>query len=249
MPTSGEGYNQALMKINKAHCFFEQSGTFKKEFIRLGIPAEDYDIKDDFHQTDHIIDLFGEIKSAYKGAQSIFDNIAENDLIIAFFPCVRFESQISLNFRGVTKYMQKWTNEKKLTYIMDLHTELHDLYILLCKLMLICTRRHLRLVVENPSTPPHYLTQYFPIKPAIKDTDRRRNGDYYNKPTQYWFIGCKPECNITMEPIDFVPIKYIKETHNQVERSLIHPQYARRFIIQYLIDCRGGYFDDQASSD
>ena len=25
----------------KVHCFFEQSGTFKREFIKLGIPAED----------------------------------------------------------------------------------------------------------------------------------------------------------------------------------------------------------------
>lgn len=26
----------------KAHCLFEQSGTFKNEFIKLGIEAEDY---------------------------------------------------------------------------------------------------------------------------------------------------------------------------------------------------------------
>ena len=32
--------------INKVHCFFEQSGTFKNEFIKLGIPAEDYFICD-----------------------------------------------------------------------------------------------------------------------------------------------------------------------------------------------------------
>lgn len=33
------------MTINgKVHCFFEQSGAFKNEFIKLGIPAEDYDI-------------------------------------------------------------------------------------------------------------------------------------------------------------------------------------------------------------
>ena len=30
------------MEVKKAHCFFEQSGTFKNEFIKLGIPAEDY---------------------------------------------------------------------------------------------------------------------------------------------------------------------------------------------------------------
>ena len=51
----------------KVHCFFEQSGTFKNEFIKLGIPAEDYDIQDNFEQTDYKIDLFHEIEEAYRG--------------------------------------------------------------------------------------------------------------------------------------------------------------------------------------
>lgn len=46
----------------KVHCFFEQSGTFKNEFIKLGIPAEDYDIQNNFGETDHITDLFSEIR-------------------------------------------------------------------------------------------------------------------------------------------------------------------------------------------
>ena len=49
----------------KVHCFFEQSGTFKNEFIKLGIPAEDYDIQDNFGQTDHVIDLFDHIEREY----------------------------------------------------------------------------------------------------------------------------------------------------------------------------------------
>ena len=44
------------------HCLFEQSGTFKNEFKKLGIDAEDYDILNDFGETDHIIDLFAEIR-------------------------------------------------------------------------------------------------------------------------------------------------------------------------------------------
>ena len=50
----------------KVHCLFEQSGTFKNEFIKLGIPAEDYDIQNNFNQTDHVIDLFAEIENAYE---------------------------------------------------------------------------------------------------------------------------------------------------------------------------------------
>lgn len=37
----------------KVHCFFEQSGTFKNEFIKLGIPAYDYDIQNNFGETDY----------------------------------------------------------------------------------------------------------------------------------------------------------------------------------------------------
>lgn len=56
------------MIINgKVHCFFEQSGTFKQEFIKLGIHAEDYDIQNNFGETDYQMDLFAEIESAYGG--------------------------------------------------------------------------------------------------------------------------------------------------------------------------------------
>ena len=45
-----------------AHCFFEQSGTFKNEFKKLGYEAYDYDIQNEFGETDYIIDLFEEIR-------------------------------------------------------------------------------------------------------------------------------------------------------------------------------------------
>lgn len=40
------------MKINKVHCMFEQSGTFKRAFQKQGITAFDYDIRNDFDETD-----------------------------------------------------------------------------------------------------------------------------------------------------------------------------------------------------
>ena len=51
--------------FNKAWCMFEQSGTFKNEFIKLGIPAVDLDIQNNFGETDYVIDLFGEIEKEY----------------------------------------------------------------------------------------------------------------------------------------------------------------------------------------
>lgn len=81
------------------HCFFEQSGTFKNEFKKLKYEAFDYDIQDEFKETDYIIDLFAEIEKAYKEKESLFDNIKETDMLLAFFPCVRFEDQIQMAFR------------------------------------------------------------------------------------------------------------------------------------------------------
>ena len=65
----------------KVHCFFEQSGTFKNEFIKLGIPAEDYDIQNNFGETNHVVDLFAEIENAHACKSSIFDNIGGGGVI------------------------------------------------------------------------------------------------------------------------------------------------------------------------
>lgn len=43
------------------HCLFEQSGTFKNEFKKLGYESYDYDIQNSFGQTDYVVDLFSEI--------------------------------------------------------------------------------------------------------------------------------------------------------------------------------------------
>lgn len=69
----------------KVHCFFEQSGTFKNEFIKLGIPAEDYDIQNNFGETDHVVDLFKAIEDAYDGRSSLFDQVGGGGLDLSFF--------------------------------------------------------------------------------------------------------------------------------------------------------------------
>ena len=53
-------------EINKVHLLFEQSGTFKNEFLKMGIPAEDYDIQNNFGETDNVIDLFSEIDTDFE---------------------------------------------------------------------------------------------------------------------------------------------------------------------------------------
>lgn len=124
---------------------------------------------------------------------------------------------------------------------MDLHNELHEFYLLVTKLVLIAKKRGLNLVIENPYMQPHYLTTYWAIKPTIIDRDRTEDGDYYQKPTQYFFINFEPKYNLVFEPIDYVETKVIsrvKKTDGvsvKTQRSMIHPQYANRFIRKYLI--------------
>lgn len=113
-----------------AHCFFEQSGTFKNEFKKLGYEAYDYDIQNEFGETDYIIDLFEEIRRGYDGKPSVFDKISQDDLILAFFPCVRFEDQIMLHFRCQCTTQRNWDDVKKLEYTMKMQSELTELYFL-----------------------------------------------------------------------------------------------------------------------
>lgn len=233
--------------LNKVHCLFEQSGTFKKQFKQLGIPAEDYDIKNDFGETDHVIDLFSEIEKAYKDEPSIFDDISQNDLIIAFFPCIRFENQIMLWFRGQAKQQEKWSCEDKIIYDMNLMNELHTMYNYVNYLFLVCLKRNLRLIMENPYSKEHFLSRYWCCLPSVIDKDRRDKGDYFAKPTQYWFLNCEPKNNLIFEPVSY---NYVGTGWNErtvddwqktgaktckVARSMIHPDYANRFIREYIL--------------
>ena len=239
------------MRINKVHCLFEQSGTFKNEFIKLGIPAEDYDIKNDFGQTDHVIDLFTEIRGGYEGEPSIFDGMTEDDLVFAFFPCVRFENQIMLSFRGQAKQFKNWSMKQKMVYDMRLLSEVKENYDLVNMLFINCMDRGIKMIMENPYSEEHFLRRYWCYPPSIIDKDRRENGDYYAKPTQYWFVNFEPKQNLLCEPITYNHLgekdairrlnspmysEKFGKVSLKVARSMIHPDYARRFIKQYVID-------------
>ena len=227
--------------IRKAHCLFEQSGTFKNEFIKLGIPAEDYDLQNEFGETDNICDLFEEIRGGYNHEPSIFDDMTQDDIVIAFFPCTRFENQIQLWFAGNNNAQKGWSEPQKLKYDLKLHSELSLFYEMITKLALIAFERGLRLIIENPANNPHYLFYYWSLRPKLIDKNRREDGDYYEKPTQYWFINCEPQGNFIFEPLQYVEKKNIqKVTKNEkgvkTQRSLIHPQYASRFIKKYILE-------------
>ena len=221
----------------KYHCLFEQSGTFKNEFKKLVYDAYDYDILNDFDETDYKIDLYQEIVNAYDKKKSIFDNFKKGeDFILAFFPCIRFENQCILMFNGEQLQLKNKSDKYKLEYDMQLHEELHYIYIYICKLALVCIEKEIPLVIENPYSTQHYLTRYWCLKPKLIDDNRTLRGDYYKKPTQYWFINCEPKDNFIFEPMINNEVRVITETHDKVQRSMISKEYANRFIREFLIE-------------
>lgn len=144
--------------------------------------------------------------------------------------------------------MKEWTLKHKMEYDMKLLSEVKQNYDLVNKLFILCIDRELKLVMENPYSEEHFLRRYWCFTPAIVDKDRRENGDYFAKPTQYWFLNCEPKDNLIFEPItyNYIGAEWNKRTHkhyaamnapsDKVARSMIHPDYANRFIRQHLID-------------
>lgn len=226
----------------KVHCFFEQSGTFKREFIKLGIPAEDYDIQDNFGETDHKIDLFSEIENAYRGGQSVFDSITCDDLIMAFFPCIYFCAPSQMNFTWGCINYTKMSVKEKTDAILERDKNRAYFYGLAIKMFAVSKVRNVRLIMENPWSENTYLKANFILPPTFVDNNRMLRGDYRVKPTAYWFVNCTPTYGVT-EQFDK---RKEKKTHMtskpstqaglcSEERSMISPDYARNFICDFIL--------------
>ena len=183
--------------------------------------------------------MFTEIEKAYNGEKSVFDDISQDDLIMAFFPCTYFSDQSLRHLNSQAAQLIKCSIEEKCENAIKRHKQISNFYEVLNKFVILSQRNKFKLVIENPYSTNglHYLKNFWFLKPQIIDKDRTKNGDYFIKPTQYWFINCEPKHNLIFEPLEYVETKRVKEHWlPQVERSMIHPQYANRFIRQYIID-------------
>lgn len=108
------------------------------------------------------------------------------------------------------------------------------------KMLTVAQERGLRLIMENPWAEQTYLKANFVMAPSLIDSDRRCRGDYYNKPTAYWFINCKPGNGFT--PYNNPIRKVQRQTRGSKqaglcgeERSMMAPEYARNFICDFIL--------------
>lgn len=226
----------------KIYCFFEQSGVFKNEFIRLGFKSEDYDIQNNFGETDHVIDLFNEIEQCYDNKPSLFDNISKDDLIMSFFPCIYFSAVSQMNFSFTCQNYKKMTWRQKTEEILKRSSNREKFFSLAVKMFSVCYLHGLKMIMENPWNEQTFLKANFVASPTFVDKNRMLRGDFRVKPTAYWYVNCQPTKGCT---IQYDKLKQ-KKTHMSSrgsnvaglcseERSMISPDYARNFICDFIL--------------
>ena len=107
-------------------------------------------------------------------------------------------------------------------------------------MLCVAQERGLRLIMENPWSQQTYLKSNFVLPPSLVDNNRRLRGDYFAKPTAYWFINCEPTHGFT-EQKDKAKKNIMgsksapKAGICSEERSMISPDYARNFICDFVI--------------
>ena len=225
------------MKINgKAYCLFEQSGTFRDAFKRAGIPAVCVDIDNQDGQTDHIVDLFEAIEQAYDGKPSFLDRITPDDFVMAFFPCIHFCDLATKYYDLTSVNYRTYSHRQKAEYAIKKSNEMVRFYQLLLKLVTIAETKKIRLVVENPFFGATLMKTLF-RNPDFIDYDRAKGGDFFKKPTAYWFYNCNPEPGPLVIKINKKNRKKILNTKRSessgacsLDRSRISSTYADNFV-------------------
>lgn len=159
---------------------------------------------------------------------------------MAFFPCIFFCENNELYFTGKHMNLSRLSTKDKIDTILKRSRDRQFMYELILKLFCVCDVRNIRLIVENPYAQAHYLVNNFPYRAAIFDKDRTLRGDFYKKPTQYWFLNCEPTHGCTIQ----VPSAHkriasgkpgIKGGICSEDRSMISPDYARNFICDFIL--------------
>lgn len=109
--------------------------------------------------------------------------------------------------------------------------------------------------MENPWHEVNYTNYFWFMRPTVIDMYRTRRGDWFKKPTAYWFVGCEPTHGCTIQQTKEKDRKRIGMTSQwrdkdskkvyakgsskaglcSEERSLISPDYARNWICDFVL--------------
>ncbi len=164
-----------------------------------------------------------------------------DDLIFAFFPCIYFESVQQMYYSLDTLNNRHKTICERIKDAIERIDKRTYFHIILYKMVFVCYKKNLRLIIENPAGPNGFITsgQNF-IAPTFVDKNRLLRGDFYKKPTAYWFVNCEPTQGVTIQKdkkqktIDGSRPSPKAGVCSE-ERSMISPDYARNFICDFIL--------------
>ena len=174
------------------------------------------------------------------GVESIFDSITPDDLIITFFPCIYFSCMSQMLISYTHRNYINLSPRERIEAILQRSANRELFFARAVKMIGIAKERGLRLIMENPWSEQTFLKQNFPFNPAVIDMNRTLRGDYYVKPTAYWFINCEPTDGHTVQPrakgknICQVDPNRMPGICNE-ERSMLSHDYARNWICDFVL--------------
>ena len=144
-------------------------------------------------------------------------------------------------FSWTCKNYRRMTVKDTTDAILERSNNRETFFRLAVKMLAVAKMRGLRLIMENPWNEQTFLKANFVMTPTLVDKDRTRRGDYFVKPTAYFFINCEPMVGYFTEQQDKERkvIGQIAPNHMpgicNEERSMISPDYARNFICDFLL--------------
>lgn len=247
----------------KFHCLFEQSGTFKNVFKSYGHEAWDYDILNDYGETDYQIDLFEQIEEAYCyvissdflkekdlnqgfGRSNIFGKMKPGeDFIMAFFPCTYFSDLNEMIFKKFANTNKNDVNG--IRKVLERDSARSYYYHTFIKFCFVVQELKIPTIIENPAsrnTKMQYLELYSPYKVSYYEKNRSLFGDAFVKPTNYFAINFEMKENFMMydEEHNKKSCMYrprrnpnqLNPVFTQRERSEITPRYADNFYKRFI---------------
>ena len=159
---------------------------------------------------------------------------------MAFFPCIYFDCLSQMSFGWNNHNYVNLSSKEKGDAILKRSENREKFFRICVKMFVIVDMLNLRLIMENPWSMQTFLKSNFIIPPSLIDNDRSMRGDYYKKPTAYWFWNCSPEHGLSLQQLH-KPKRIVDQPHEygggicSEVRSMISPDYARNFIHDFIL--------------
>ena len=159
---------------------------------------------------------------------------------MAFFPCIYFCAWSQMDLYWDTVNLRRLPYDKQTELIIKRSQDREVFWRLAVKMLSVAKVRGLRLIMENPWSEQTYLKANFVLAPTLIDRNRVVRGDYFMKPTAYWFINSKPTCGFTEQKDKQKKTQMKARGSKQAgvcseDRSMISPDYARNFICDFIL--------------